>query len=273
MQCLRIGNGEFHETYVEFDLQDFCVRYNLPLLPTTNAISVLENTGVISYQKISSKNSSLQITISNRALFGFYRQNEKDKLLLQTICRCYAGVFEMPVNINESFLANKLSLEKEKIREQLKQLDSLGIIAYRPLKGNSQIQLLIPRDDRYIKQLIGPFADKLNRQRLAKAEGMLSYLLNETSCRNLFLQSYLEESNLKKPCGLCDNCRKKDQKGSSLSEESIRTLLWESNSLSMLEIIEKLDLPEDEILKRLQFMVENGSLRLTLQNKFELVNK
>ncbi|MDZ7613878.1 MAG: hypothetical protein U5K51_09375 [Flavobacteriaceae bacterium] len=58
-----------------------------------------------------------------------------------------------------------------------------------------------------------------------------------------------------------------------MSEESIRILLLESSALSMLEIIEKLDQPEDEVLKRLQFMVENGSLRLTLQNKFELVNK
>ncbi len=273
MQYLRIGKGEYHETFVDFDLQDFCVRYNLPLLPASNAIAVLENTGVIANQKISSRGSTLQIVVSNRSLFGFYRQNEKDKLLLQTVCRRYAGVFEMPVTISESFLADKLLLGVEKIKEQLKQLHSQGIITYIAHTGKSQIQLLIPRDDRYILQLIKPFADKLNRQKLSKAEDMLSYLQQETGCRNLFLQSYLGESALKKPCGLCDHCRKNGKKRPAQAEESIRMVFKESTSLSVLEIIEKLDQPEEQVLKKLQFMLENGSLRLNLQNKFELVIK
>jgi len=273
MQYLRIGKGEYHEAFVDFDLQDFCSRYNIPLLPASNAISVLENTGVIANQKISSRGSSLQIMVSNRALFGFYRQNEKDKLLLQTVCRSYAGVFEMPVNISESFLSEKLLMNKEKIKEQLKQLHAQGIVAYEAQTGNSQIQLLIPREDRYILQLIKPFAEKVNRQKLTKAEDMLSYLQQERGCRNLFLQTYLEESTLKKPCGLCDLCRKKGKKSQALEEENIRDAFEESTSLSVQEIIDKLDRPEEQVLKKLQFMLENGSLRLTLQNKFEIVNK
>ncbi len=164
-------------------------------------------------------------------------------------------------------------MNKEKIKEQLKQLHSQGIVAYEAHTGNSQIQLLMPRDDRYILQLIKPFAEKVNRQKLTKAEDMLSYLQQERGCRNLFLQTYLEESTLKKPCGLCDLCRKKGKRSQALVEENIRDAFKESTFLSIQEIIDKLDRPEEQVLKKLQFMLENGSLRLTLQNKFEIVNK
>ena len=270
----EISPGELSENSYTFDLQDFCTRYQLPILKTFNAINTFENENIVEIQQFANKKSSLKVIVSNRYLFDYEKSHPKLEALLKIILRNYGGTFEQFIAINEGYIAKKLQKTKYQTIQLLEQLQEDKIILYQKSNNNAQLQFLVPREDKFAMHQIARNITKKNEIKVKKLSDVIAYVTNDTVCRNIQLLTYFGEKNSQK-CGLCDVCAAEKRKKDTIDfqEIAIQVLdLFEENSLLTAdEIFQKLAFDEKNILKTLELLVEKNALRITLQNKFEKI--
>ncbi len=273
-QYYEIIPGEFSENSYAFDLQDFCAKYQLPILKTFNAISTFENENIVEIQQFANKKSSLKVIVSNRYLFDYEKSHPKLETLLKIILRNYGGTFEQFIAINEGYIAKKLQKTKYQTIQLLQQLQEDKIILYQKSNNNAQLQFLVPREDKFAMHQIARNIIKKNEIKVKKLSDVIEYITNDTVCRNIQLLTYFGEKDSQK-CGLCDVCASEKRKNEKVDFQDIAIqvlhLFEENTLLSADEIFQKLAFDEKNILKTLELLVEKNALRITLQNKFEKI--
>jgi len=277
----QIGNGEFLQKKVLFNLQDFCTKYELTLLRTFSAMHFFELENIIEINQNYGNKSSLKMIVSNRYLLEYEKRNPKQEELLKIILRNYGGAFEQFIPVNESFLANKLSVNIDGIKPNkyyvvslLKQLHKDKIIFYKEAGNDAELQFLAPREDRFIMHSISKNIEFRNKIKIDKAQKMIDLIQNNSVCRNIQLSYYFGDKNDIK-CRICDVCKAEHQPKVKTDHTSVATeilvLFDESKQLSVNEIIIQLSFDKNSIIKTLQLLIEKNTLRLTSQNKFEKV--
>lgn len=272
----EISSGELAENIFSFNLQDFCAKYQLPILKSFNAIQTFENEGILEIQQFANKKSSLKIIVSNNYVFDYEIKHPKLDVLLKVILRNYGGTFEQFITINESYLAKKLNQTKHQIIELLQQLHQDKVIIYNKFSNNAQLHFLVPREDKFAMHQVARNIVNKNEIKYKKLKDVIEYVTNDKICRNIQLLTYFGEKDIQK-CGLCDVCvsdKKKNQKVNyQVIADQILQLFEEKRILKADEIFQQLTFDEKNILKTLELLVEKSALRVTLQNNFEKVAK
>jgi len=271
----QISYGELHEKSFTFNLQDFCNKYQLPILKVFSALNYFENEGILSLQQNVNKKSSLKVIVKNRYLIDYENRNQKSEIILKVILRNYGGAFDQFISINESVIAKKLNIPKTDVFTLLGRLDTDNIIRYKKASNNAEIQFLVPREDRFVMHRISKNIKNRNKTKISKIKAVVDYIVNDKICRNIQLLTFFGEINPKK-CNTCDVClAEKNTKtktdyleiANNIMSLFINKPLWSSN-----EIINKIPFDKKYIIKTLQLLIEKNTLRLTSQNKFEKVN-
>ena len=258
----------------KFDINDFCERYNLKTYKTYNILKYLEKEEFIKLTDSIHSPSKLHFTVDNSELYRFQVANVHYDSFIKLLLRSYSGLFENYVTINEQTLASRYNSTSTKVLDMLEKLQQLEILKYVPRTNTPK---LIFTKNRAESSTIRISEEKLkNRKQLkvTKMESVITYTENNTVCRTQQLLSYFgEENNFK--CGKCDICverRKIDL--SDLDFKNIQTkikdLLLKKESTSI-EIINGItNSREKKILKVLQWLSDNGKVKLT-ENKYSWI--
>lgn len=271
MSHFQIANGEIPEQIFDFDLSEFCNKYNLQLQNTFNVLNFFENSGILTMYNSGEYRSKIRLTTSTEGLFRHYEQNPSSKELIQNLCRNYGGIFDLYTPIDEYELANNLKVSKEILISLLKQLNQQNILSYFERKRSTKIKFLTPREDRFFISSIQPFLERLGDQKIKKAGAMIKYIEQDSLCRNLFLQDYLGTSSLKQDCGNCDRCQIVSNSNDLNIVLEVEKLLYENSDLTSAEILKRIDAPKENIIKALRFLLENGRIELNSQKRLKLV--
>ena len=277
----QIAKGEFFQKRVLFNLQDFCTKYDFPILRTFSAMHFFELENIIEINQNYGKKSSLKVIVSSRYLFDYEKRNPKLEELLKIILRNYGGTFEQFIPINESFIANKLSVNIQQVKSNkqyvialLKKLHYDKIILYNEATNDSELQFLVSREDNFVIHSITKNIKFRNKIKLDKAQKLIEFIQNDHICRNIQLSHYFGEINDIK-CGNCDVCVNENKPQIKADHQKIASkillLFQEKKQLSVNEIIEQLLFDKNFIIKTLHLLIEKNTLRLTSQNKFEKV--
>lgn len=276
----QITLGEFFEKTYLFNLQDFCSKYELPILKTFSAINNLELENIIEINHNYKKRSSLKIIVSNKVLFEYEKRNSNLENLIKIILRNYGGTFEQLIPINESIIAKKLNaivtsnISKFQVINLLNQLKKDKIIIYNEATNNSNIKFLVPREDTFVINNISKSIENRSITKLEKLRSIIEYVNNNKICRNIQLLNYFGEKNIKK-CKTCDICIAENNQSIKvdykLIAKDIMDLFAAKQYNSSNEIINELNYNKNQILKTLELLIEKNSLRLTSQNKFEKI--
>ena len=276
----QITLGEFFEKTYLFNLQDFCSKYELPILKTFSAINNLELENIIEINHNYKKRSSLKIIVSNKVLFEYEKRNSNLENLIKIILRNYGGTFEQLIPINESIIAKKLNaivpsnISKFQVINLLNQLKKDKIIIYNEATNNSNIKFLVPREDTFVINNISKSIENRSITKLEKLRSIIEYVNNNKICRNIQLLNYFGEKNIKK-CKTCDICFAENNQSNKvdykLIAKDIMDLFATKQYNSSNEIINELNYNKNQILKTLELLIEKNSLRLTSQNKFEKI--
>ena len=201
----QISKGEFNAFTHTFNLQDFCSKYNLPILKTFSALQCFENENIITLQQNANKISRLKVLVSSRYLIDYENRNPKLETLLKVILRNYGGAFEQYIAINENELAKKMPTTKANIVQLLQRLNTDKVITYIKASSNSDIKFLVPREDAFVIHSISKNIENRNHTKITKSKAIIELIQNNKICRNIQLLSYFGEVNLKK-CYSCDVC-------------------------------------------------------------------
>jgi len=270
----QITYGEFFDKPYTFNLQDFCSKYKLPILKTFSVLNYFENEDIIALQHNANKKSILKIIVNSKYLIAYENRNPKLETILKVVLRNYGGAFDQFISISETVISKKINISKTEVIAQLNRLKADKIISYSEASNHAKIKFLVPREDRFVINSISKNIENRNKTKINNAKSVVNYIHNDKICRNIQLLTYFGELNPKK-CNICDVClseNKTNQKFDyQLIANKIMLLFTNSKSLTTKDIINQIPFDKKYIIKTLQLLIEKNTLRLTSQNKLEII--
>ena len=192
----------------QFNIKDFCNRYNLNIRATYSIIQYLENEELIKLTDTQHTSSKIKIIMSNTELYKFQIANSHFDNIIKLLLRKHNNIFRNYVSIDEEFLEKQMHQDKQSIRNILIKLEENEVIIYRRNKTGIQLRFVQNRKDSEKlniseKKLI---SDKSNAKN--KLEKVIKYIQNNQSCRSIMLLDYFGENQIER-CGVCDYCVKR----------------------------------------------------------------
>lgn len=238
---LAYGAGQYLS--FEFDIGDFCNRYQLEPLKTISALKFLERDEWLVVSENVYIPSRLRFDVNSHDLYSFQVAHANLDGFIKTILRAYGGAFDYFVPFRESDLAKKANLSTNEVVKRLQDLQRYQIITYLPQTDKPQLQLLQPRSDSQHLNINRKHIESRKAIGEEQLRAVLNYL-KEDGCRSQKLLYYFGEKS-SKSCEICDYCLRNNKK--TKQEELENKLIIEINNLL---VIEPLGL--DELVEGLQ---------------------
>lgn len=213
---LQLPNGSGGGNYYDFELNGFVSKFPFPVYTVMNTLKVLQQEGILSFNEQVFTPSKVEFICNKDSLYAFEKDHPKHENLIKTMLRTYEGIFDQEVFIFEKSLASQLRTSAELISEQLKAIQSYGILKYHPQKDNPQVYFMqdrVKKEDLFIDQK--KYAER-KRLYFARLKDFLNYT-GTVACRSKVIGNYFGDLQLK-ACGICDNCLTKKRSGISRVE-------------------------------------------------------
>lgn len=271
-QYFRISNGEISEELFQFQLSEFCTKYQYSQNKVTAVLRILSNNGIIEVSNTFSQKSTIVFELSSKNVLSYAIRNIYNENFINSLLRTYTGLFKQEVNIDEFLLAKKNNITSRQVINNLEQLHNDGILKYHRVKTDSEIQFLVPREDdktinRFSKSII-----QFLKQKEKKSIDFLSYVQNKKTCRSIQILTYFDEKSTHK-CGICDICLDNKKIKNHDIPNQILMILKEKNNLTSQEINQFLNANKKDILIHLRTLLSENKIQINHQNKYQLKQK
>jgi len=207
---LAMGSSE-GESF-DFELEEFCKRFNLKSSAVYPALKKLEEAGLIQLSESFYRPSRLHFSIDKKKLYDFQVANEKYDPLIKALLRLYGGeLFTEFIGISENQIGKALKLSAKRITDDLLKLSKLQLLNYELTSDKPQVSYILPRQD--VDHLPIDISRLEGRRKLIleKKDAMIAYVTQSHRCRMEVIQEYFDEVALI-PCGICDVCIEKRKK-------------------------------------------------------------
>ena len=261
----RVGNflgvslGEGFQQMYDFNFNLFCRTFDLPVLPTHNALKILTQTGYIEFVEEIETQSRVMIHARKDELYDLDTTTPGADQVLQAILRIYTGLFADYIFINEDVIAYRTGLDQETIYKSLLELTRMRILHYVPRKRTPYIIYNTSREEP--KHVLIPKAvyEDLRDRMTSRVEATINYAYSDTGCRERMLLSYFGE-NKADECGHCDLCIDRRKRGNHEPADVQQGILYMAGlrPRRLEEFLSTLSFPKDEILSTLSFLVDEG---------------
>ncbi len=261
-----------------FYLEPFAHKYRLKAYQCYHAIKLLELGGYLSLSEAVHQPSQIKVLLQHRHLYSFEVGNPSYTPLLQSILRSYEGVFDQHIKILENSLADRVGIPVSKLKEQLKQLDKLKVVEYKPQHNNPFITFAELRHRPESLTLSSGLISEHKKRLEDMLEAMCQYLENDLVCRSIQLLYYFGERQAS-PCGKCDACLaqkkaqvNKDDDRDELRQEVINTLDAKVMYLKTLkDQMRKKGHDDEEVSSALHWLHDNGRIEVNEDREIYLV--
>lgn len=260
---LAYGAGE--GLIVDFNIGDFCNRFQLNALKAIAALKFLENDEWISLSESVFLPSRIRFEIDANELYRFQVEQANMDVLIKTILRTYGAAFDYYVNIEEADLARKLNVSAHHVISLLQKMEEFKVISYLQRTDSPQIQFLRPRSDSNHLQINHKYIAERKDIMRQQLDGIFNYLI-EDQCRSRKLLAYFGELN-SSDCLICDFCIKTRRQGNlkdthMIMIAEIKNLLL-NGPLTIDELVNGLSVGEEK--DRLDFirkLIDSGEIKM-----------
>lgn len=275
----RVAVGSSLMSSYDFDLAEFIQTYQLEMLPTYNALKVMQEEGFLELNESFYSPSTIHLLVDQSKLYEFQIAHAKLDPLIKVLLRMYGGeLFVTYISIQEEKLAKMLNLPATEIVRALEQMDQFGIIAYNKRKDRPQVTFLTPRYDAVQLPLHIRRIEERSANSKEKARSIVAYVSNNQLCRTTQLLHYFgEESDLQ--CGVCDVClaQKKEKRKAEL-ETKIRSqvvdVLASGETFSLEALLQAMGLKNEPfVIGILREMEDEGLLETSGEGKIKQVGQ
>ncbi|RZJ74917.1 MAG: RecQ family ATP-dependent DNA helicase, partial [Flavobacterium sp.] len=199
---LAYGAGE--GLTFDFDLADFCKRFNIGVVKAMAALKFLEYDGYLSLSENIFLQSRVLFLVGHEDVYRFQIEHAGYDKLIKSILRSYGGAFDVYVKIKESDIASKAGISYKDVVKHLQFLQTQGLLSYLPQTDQPQLQYIRPRVDRLHLDISVKYIELRKEVQAAQINAVLDYS-GKFECRNIQLLSYFDEHGAEK-CGICDVC-------------------------------------------------------------------
>ena len=202
---LQIAIHELPDEDFQFNISNFCNRYNLDIKQTFIIINFLEKEELIKLYDSKNIKSKIKIIISNSELYKFQIANSYYDNFIKILLRNYSNIYNNFVNIEEKKIEKQLNIKTQSVRDILLKLEQNGVIKYKQNEVGMQLRFLQNRKD---SEKLNISEEKiLNEKKLAKEklDIIIKYINNKKKCRSQNILKYFGEE-IHERCNICDNC-------------------------------------------------------------------
>ena len=236
------ATGSRGEIRFPFDLEEFCKKYKLKVLPTKTAIEWIAKIGYIGYSDNYFDKTKVWIKADRTVWEDLQELPKSFTLVFQAILRLYEGVFLTLTPIEEQVIQNHTSLNLTQVTNAFIQLKKLDLIEYSPKGEKGQIWFNVERLPSDNLELNIPHYEAVKQNKLDQWMAIKEYI-NTQKCRQKFMAEYFDEDL--KSCGICDNCLKKRSNTSSIRK---RILTYSENAISLEDLVSSFSFAEKDIV-------------------------
>ncbi len=249
-QCLgnyyQLAFGAGTGMSFDFDIADFCSRFNLDSVPTINALKFLEHDEYISLTETALLQSRVKIRVNAEELYRFQIQHASYDIFIKLLLRSYGGLFELYTPVRESDLARRLECPVDQVVRQLEKLNELGLIHYIRQSDSAQLLFLQARADAQQMRIDGKYIAERKEIVKNQIRAIFNYV-SVTKCRSQLLLEYFNDT-ASRECGICDVCLERKKQHHTVS-------LQEKISLDIIRLLSADRLGLDELIRA----VKHGS--------------
>jgi ATP-dependent DNA helicase RecQ len=270
----KLATGSGLDTAFDFDMADFCSKYNFNVITVFNSLKFLEKENYVLATESLFEPSRIHITVSNEDLYKFQVINMPYDGFIKTILRSYGGLFENYVNIDENELAQRTGKNRDEVIRILNFLNQQQLLSYIPRNSLPKIIFTQPRIDSKYLNISKENYEERKKQAEKRVKAMLSYVSSTYLCRSRMLLEYFGEKDTF-PCGVCDVCLERNKLDlNNIEFDTISTgikQLVSTHGLSLEEITEKVpSVKTEKTLKVVQWLIDNEVLSWNESNKLIL---
>lgn len=260
----QMAMGDGRGCTFAFNIDEFCRNFKHFPVQTDSALKILTRAGYLEYTDEQDNASRIMFTITKEELYRIREQSEDTEKLLRILLRSYTGLFTDYAYISEDNLATRSGLSKQQIYETLLLLSRQHILHYIPAKKTPYIIYTRERQETERVYLSKEVYEDRKESYVQRINAMIEYAESENRCRSRILLRYFGEKN-EHNCGQCDVCLQQHQSGLKSGEfeaisQQLQALLKE-NPLSLQEIKDKMQVPENHLIKVVSYLVSEEIIR------------
>lgn len=260
----QMAMGDGRGCTFAFNIDEFCRNFKHFPVQTDSALKILTRAGYLEYTDEQDNASRIMFTITKEELYRIREQSEDTEKLIRILLRSYTGLFTDYAYISEDNLSTRSGLSKQQIYETLLLLSRQHILHYIPAKKTPYIIYTRERQETERVYLSKEVYEDRKESYVQRINAMIEYAESENRCRSRMLLRYFGEKN-EHNCGQCDICLQQHQSGLKSGEfesisQQLQALLKE-NPLSLQEIKDKIQVPENHLMKVVSYLVSEEIIR------------
>jgi ATP-dependent DNA helicase RecQ len=266
---LAVGSGK--NAAFDFDIIDFCRKFNFQPIIAFNSLKFLEKESYVSLSESFNNQARIRFVVNRENLYKFQVENSYYDHFIKLLLRSYSGLFQDFTKISETELANRLSVDVPTVVKYLKRLEQYEILNYIPQKSKPQLIFLSERSD--AKQILISDENYRNIKKAAtqRLNMVLAYIETNNKCRSQQLISYFGEMDSER-CGNCDVCLKRNKVNISATEfdrilTQLKPLLLTKPHYMQELIDQSEEYDEDDVIAVIRWLQGNGNIEVNEKNQ------
>ncbi|MEY3499476.1 MAG: hypothetical protein RL308_1145, partial [Bacteroidota bacterium] len=201
----QIAYGEGIDEQFSFNLNQFCGKYEFPILKTYNAMQFLDRQGIITLSQEFSEKVTVQFIISSKEVIRYMSLNTKDEPILLNLLRSYPGIYEVPATINLTLIAKKSETTESAVNVLLHQLKEKGVIDYQAKSNDTRLVFNVIREDERTINTVSKYLEIQNNLKTEQLQSVLSFVNDTENCKSKLILNYFGEKS-EENCGICSYC-------------------------------------------------------------------
>ena len=256
---LGVSLGEGFQQMYDFNFNLFCRTFDLPVLPTHNALKILTQAGYIEFVEEIETQSRVMILARKEELYDLETRTAGADQVLQAILRLYTGLFADYVFINEDVISYRTGLNQETIYNSLLELTRMHILHYVPRKRTPYVIYTTSREEPKHVLIPKSVYEDLRERMTQRVEATINYAYGDNGCRERMLLGYFGEK-ASEECGHCDLCITRRKRGDHSPEDVQQGILYMAGlrPRRLEDFLNTLSFPHDEVIAMLSFLVDEG---------------
>ena len=263
----QIATGDGFGVSREFNIDDFCHKFNHFPIRVHSALQILQRAGYIEYTEEQDNQARVKFLVTRDDLYRLRGENPNEEKVIVALLRNYGGLFADYGFIDESMIAYQCGMKSNEIYDILKTLSQKHIIHFIPRKQVPYIRYMQRREDSEHVSLPPAIYEERKSQYQERINAMLRYAKSNDKCRSRQLLEYFGEKDAK-DCGQCDVCQSNQPHDTKQAQQQILTLLSDRKRHHVTELF-RLRLPKEEqdaaltyLLQEEYIMQQDGYLML-----------
>ena len=250
----QIATGDGYGVSREFNIDDFCHKFNHFPIRVHSALQILGRAGYIEYTEEQDNQARVKFLVGRDDLYRLRGDSPNEERVIIALLRNYGGLFADYGFIDESLIAQQCGMKPNDVYQVLKALSMKHVIHFIPRKQVPYIRYMQRREDSEHVSLPPSIYEERLTQFRERIEAMLHYAKSNDKCRSRQLLEYFGEKSTKE-CGQCDVCQSHHPHDTKQAQLQILTLLSDHKHHHITELF-RLRLPQKELNSALSYLLQ-----------------